>query len=801
MTDQPTSTPTFVWKNPPEFATWQPHDLNAETGDGVWVVLGLYVAFLIGIAVYGFYRQCYHTYEKAGDKTEDHYNAGQSLGMLILPLTYFATMFSGYTVVGIPGEVWRTGWFGFRWIGPLLQWYQAYNVFVASRLCFLSQKRGYISPTDFITDRFRSRTLTLVVSIAMIFPTLFYVLAQFKSMGGTIAGLSDGKIEPFEASAVFCAIMITYEIFGGLRGVAWTDALQGGVMVTCFLFFHVTMKDLFGGVPEAGDFMEDYDITKSFFDETAAECGTLAKAACLAESEWCSWNHMNADGATGVCEPFVPTLPENKGYNEMLTDAQVHSWINFGALMLSYSLYPQMIARCNAAKSCKTLQRAMLFTHIGGWISMLSGSLTGIIAIYWFGPPGTEDVNGNVILEASQSNDIYGQVMRVAIADGGGNAVLGTLMITASAAAFMSTADSGLIAASSLLTLDVWGRYFVTPMWNFFNESVKGIFFHDKENLLLFLGKLMSIGLGLTVLFISDMDIELGPLFSLQGGLLCQLVPVYCLGMLIPWIKPLPCVLGTLVGIFTLVGMQCDNGTTGCTQPTGWVGPVKEIAPGLLAMFINAAICMIFSLEIWIGDQKCGLKPTVFAFGEWDRIEPDTQFQGKEFPAGLIGLDLSKTGGPKVRPYYFPQIILLALVVFVQSFTTPWYCPSEWGQVTEFTAHLPDYIFNLLIISVFTTIAMWALILYFWSDDEVDQDETYGVFSREESERAVKATDDGTSMEMTKNFQGADSPSVQLVGPGNDSDKDWDVTKGSNGTSQTVATKAAKAEPERGENV
>jgi len=264
--------------------------------------------------------------------------------------------------------------------------------------------------------------------------------------------------------------------------------------------------------------------------------------------------------------------------------------------------------------------------------------------------------------------------------------------------------------------------------------------------------------------------------------------------MLIPWIKPLPCVIGVLVGIFTLVGIQCDNGTTGCTQPTGWVGPVKEIAPGLLAMIINGAICMILSLEIWIGDQKCALKPMVFSFGDWDRIEPDTQFQGDKFPAGLIGLDLSKSGGPKVRPYYFPQIILLALVVFVQSFTTPWYAPSEWGQVTEFTAHLPDYIFNLLIISVFTTIAMWALILYFWSDDDFEKDEftsTNALFLDNETERAVKPTDDGSSMEMTKSF-GADSPSVQLV----EKEKNWDGA-----TADAQPTVATTTKPDTAANI
>lgn len=676
-----------------DFYNWRPHFLDADAGVAVWVILGLYVAFLLAIGAYGLYRSCTHDFKSEGGKVNDHYVAGNDMGTYILPLTYFATMFSGYTVVGIPGEVWSRGYFGFRWLGPLLQWYSIYNVVVASRLAFLAKKRGgYQSPTDFIADRFRSKTLTVVVSLTMVFPTIFYVLAQFKSMGGTISGLSDGKISAFDAATVFCIIMLIYENLGGLRGVAWTDAVQGSVMIFCFLFFHITMKDLFGGIAETGDYLENYSDLKTYFDE-----GNLMSNL--------------ADNGT----PY-PVLPSGS-YDKMLNDAQVHSWINFGALMMSYSFYPQMISRCNAAKDTTTLKKALLFTHMGGWISMVSGALTGLIAIKWFGPPGTT-YQGETILEKANANDIYGQVMRVAIDSGGGHAFLGTLMITASAAAFMSTADSGLIAASSLLTLDCWRPYIVEPWWPTLPASVKGIFFNDKENMVLILGKLTSIVMGVVILLMTDMDIELGPLFSLQGALLCQVLPAFILGMLIPWIKPFACTLGCVVGVFVLVGIQCDNGMGGCYQEPTWVGPVKEIAPGLLAMFINIAICIVFSVEIWIGDTPLSIRPALLSMPAWDKI-PDGRFPGSEFPvAKYCGFDISKTGGPKNRPWYLPQGAFMLILLFIMSFTTPWWRHNDWGKDEEFIAYVPKYIFDLLIIGAIGTVFGWIWILYFWSDDD-----------------------------------------------------------------------------------
>merc|ERR1719336_1993641 len=90
----------------------------------------------------------------------------------------------------------------------------------------------------------------------MVFPAVVYAMSQFKSMGGTIEALSDGKIPEFTAAGVFCGVMLLYEIFGGLRAIAYTDALQGLILLVSFCIFYVAQDEVFGGVAEAGKAFE-----------------------------------------------------------------------------------------------------------------------------------------------------------------------------------------------------------------------------------------------------------------------------------------------------------------------------------------------------------------------------------------------------------------------------------------------------------------------------------------------------------------------------------------------------------------
>jgi Na+/proline symporter len=120
------------------------------------IVLAGYLVIIMGIAVAG--------YKERGEATiDDHYLARGGLGNKVLILSTFSSLFSGYTVVGVPGKAYRSGYFSFFWI-PGTIGMNACQLLVAPRLYRLSAARRYITPGSYLWDRYRSRYLRTVSS-------------------------------------------------------------------------------------------------------------------------------------------------------------------------------------------------------------------------------------------------------------------------------------------------------------------------------------------------------------------------------------------------------------------------------------------------------------------------------------------------------------------------------------------------------------------------------------------------------------------------------------------------------------
>ena len=86
----------------------------------------------------------------------------QTFGPFLTAGTVFASIFSGYTVVGIPNEAYNKGWTALRWM-PLL-----FSIFIgyfgtSLRLRKASNIRNHQTPVDFITDRYQSQLLRYTI--------------------------------------------------------------------------------------------------------------------------------------------------------------------------------------------------------------------------------------------------------------------------------------------------------------------------------------------------------------------------------------------------------------------------------------------------------------------------------------------------------------------------------------------------------------------------------------------------------------------------------------------------------------
>ena len=167
-------------------------------------------------------------------EAQEYYLAGRSLGPFVLVLTLFATTYSSSSMMGYPGEAWQRG---FGWIislgipmGAMLSYH-----LVLPRLRPLATELGFISPGDWLRYRFAdhkgSSFLRVTLSLAMVLVSCNILFAQFKAMGEITEALSGGTISYAQGVLIMALIVLVYDMTGGMRAVAWTDALQACLMI------------------------------------------------------------------------------------------------------------------------------------------------------------------------------------------------------------------------------------------------------------------------------------------------------------------------------------------------------------------------------------------------------------------------------------------------------------------------------------------------------------------------------------------------------------------------------------------
>ncbi|MGB9920681.1 MAG: sodium:solute symporter family protein [Moorellales bacterium] len=211
----------------------------------VFLALGLYVAagMLVALAARrGLSREA--------PTMVDFFLGNRTLSGLVNALTYSATTYSAFMMVGLAGYTYQggVGALGFELIylsGLLLA------AFFGPRFWLAAKDRGYITVAEMLGDRYQSRTLAVVAALVSLVFLIPYSAVQLMGIGYLISGLSFGTI-PFALGvlmATFTAVVWAW--IGGLRSVAWTDALQALVMLfTAVLVLFFVVYGQLGGFAE-----------------------------------------------------------------------------------------------------------------------------------------------------------------------------------------------------------------------------------------------------------------------------------------------------------------------------------------------------------------------------------------------------------------------------------------------------------------------------------------------------------------------------------------------------------------------
>ncbi len=187
-----------------------------------WLAVAIYVVlgFLIAVAAR----------RHAGGGMSEFFLADRRVGGFIAALTYSATTYSAFMLVGLAGLSYRggVGALGFE-LTYLCGLFLA--VFFLPRFWLVGRKYGYITPTDMLADRYQSKVVGAVAAVLALVFLVPYCAAQLLGIGLLLNGLSGGGIPVILGILVATLIAIAWSRIAGLRSIAWTDAFQAIVMI------------------------------------------------------------------------------------------------------------------------------------------------------------------------------------------------------------------------------------------------------------------------------------------------------------------------------------------------------------------------------------------------------------------------------------------------------------------------------------------------------------------------------------------------------------------------------------------
>jgi SSS family solute:Na+ symporter len=211
-----------------------------------WIVLGIFFGLLIGI-VWWVLRQKEET-------SVDYFLAGRNAGWFVIGASIFASNIGSEHLVGLAGSGADSGmamahWEMHAWIILILGW-----IFVP----FYARSRVYTMP-EFLEKRYNAASRTVLSLISLVSYVLTKVAVTVWA-GGTVFQTVFGieYIEVFGSQIDFFwvgaigLVVITglYTVFGGMKSVLYTSALQTPVLLIGSIFILVIGLNQLGGWSE-----------------------------------------------------------------------------------------------------------------------------------------------------------------------------------------------------------------------------------------------------------------------------------------------------------------------------------------------------------------------------------------------------------------------------------------------------------------------------------------------------------------------------------------------------------------------
>ena len=359
----------------------------------IGIIFIVYIALLLVIGIKAY---------RYNNTQEDYLLAGRSLGPWVTAFSERASGESAWLLLALPGAAIAIGLGEFWSVIGIITGIISSWLLIAKKIRQETEKYNALTIPDYFHKRYEdeSNIIRLFSSAIIAFFFLFYVSAQFHASGKVLNTLFN--IDQVYGIIIGASIIILYTLMGGFYAVAWTDFVQGILMIST-----LTILPLVG-------FFEIYNNNISIM--------TMLESAAVVFGNNNSSFFMGNDGILA----FITAL----------------GGISWG---LGYLGQPHLIIRYMAIRDPKDIKIARNIA-IGWAIPGVFGAfMIGVISLSYFGP------------DYFQTNDPEKSMPLLATALL--HPVLAGLFISGAVSAMMSTADSQLLVSTSAITEDFFHQY------------------------------------------------------------------------------------------------------------------------------------------------------------------------------------------------------------------------------------------------------------------------------------------------------------------------------------------------------
>ncbi len=402
------------------------------------------VGYLIVLLVLG-----YIGWRRSAGGEEDYYLAARGQGWIVSSLTIMATFFSSAAMLGVPGNTYKEG-VVFTLFALNVPFSGSAVYVLGSRISRIGRAKGYFTPADMISDYYNSPvTLRLLAALIGFLYAVPYVVLQIRA-GGFLAQQMFSGPWSFEIGAtVLALIAMVYIMFGGMRSVAWTDVIQGLLVITGMLLGGIAVVAALGGLG-------------GFFEAVA----NLPRRSLSLPGTTASWP---AEKLFTVCVfaslgSMIQPAQWMRYYAARSTNTLRRSAVIFAVVLTACYLFGVILIGLGG--------QALYPLQEGGQYRFEANPGEGSTEVdFVLAHPDDTEVNWDKLLphpSVGTKTDEFDQIMMVVLKEhlpvllGVLGPLIIALLLVAIAAASMSTADSNLHALSAVLTHDVWDR-FVRP--------------------------------------------------------------------------------------------------------------------------------------------------------------------------------------------------------------------------------------------------------------------------------------------------------------------------------------------------